>query len=202
MVEAYKWLVSLRDKGLIAPGVASVTTADTMQLWSSGKVVVHGGNKTYDNLIQKGVSDGTLDMNVDVRPFPFPSADGKSGYAAMGPTGFVLLTKDAEKQEATAKFVEFMMNDKYWTAQVKGAGQFPATESVANKNIYSDDAYQTTVGGMLAEFPAGDFALSNPNYNKIRIALSAAGQAIFSGLETPEDAVAGFLKEVKKLNGK
>lgn len=202
MVEAYKWLVSLRDKGLMAPGVASMTGADTMQLWSSGKVVVHGGNKTYDNLINKGVADGALDMKVDVRPFPFPSKDGKTGYAAMGPSGFVLLSKDPAKQAATSKFVEFMMQPEYWSAQVEGAGQFPATESVAKMNIYKDDAFQTTVGQMLSEFPAGDFALSNPNYNKIRIALSSAGQAIFSGLKTPEKAVADFLTEVKKLNGK
>lgn len=202
MVEAYKWLVSLRDKGLMAPGVASMTTSDTMQMWSSGKVVVHGGNKTYDNLIKKAVADGILDMDVDVIPMPFPSKDGKTGYAAMGPTGFVLLSKDAEKQAATAKFVEFMMQPKYWAAQVQGAGQFPATKSVADMNLYKNDVYQTTVSEMMSEFPAGDFALSNPNYNKIRIALSSAGQAIFSGMKTPEDAVAEFLAEVKKLNGR
>lgn len=202
MVEAYKWLVSLRDKGLVTPGVASQTASDTLQLWASGKVVIHGGNKAYYNTIEKGVEDGLLDMEVDVRPFVYPSKDGKTGYGAMGPTGFSLLTKDAGKQKATAKFVEFMMQPKYWTPQVKGAGQFPATESVAKLDIYADDAYQTVVGGMLSKYPAGDFGLSNPNYDKFRVALASCGQAIFSGLKTPEDAVAGFLKEVKKVNGK
>jgi hypothetical protein len=52
---------------------------------------------------------------------------------------------------------------------------------------------------MLSKFPAGDFALSNPNYNKIRVALSSCGQAIFAGLKTPEEAVADFLNEVREL---
>jgi multiple sugar transport system substrate-binding protein len=199
MVEGYKWLLKLRDKGLMVPGIASTTTADTMQLWSSGKVVVHGGHKTYYNLIKKGVEDGALDMEVDVRPFPFPSKYGDTGYAAMGPTGFVLLTKDAQKQAATAKFVEFMMQPKYWASQVKGAGQFPATKSVAEMNLYGNDEFQTAVGEMLSKFPAGDFALSNPNYNKIRVALSSCGQAIFAGLKTPEEAVADFLDEVREF---
>jgi hypothetical protein len=66
-------------------------------------------------------------------------------------------------------------------------------------NLYGNDEFQTVVGGMLSKFPAGDFALSNPNYNKIRVALSSCGQAIFAGLKTPEEAVADFLDEVREF---
>jgi ABC-type glycerol-3-phosphate transport system substrate-binding protein len=202
MVEGYKWLLALSDRGLMAPGAASMTGSDTMHMWSSGKVVVHGGNKTYANMIMKGINDGVLDFELDVTPIPFPTRDGKSSYSAMGPTGFVVLTKDAARQKATARFIEFMMQPKYWLPQVQGAGQFPATKSVAQLNPYQGDALMTVTGDMLARFPAGDFALSNPNYNKIRIAMAAAGQAIFSKMKSPEAAVAEFLAEVKKLNGK
>ncbi len=202
MVEAYKWLLSLSDKGLMLPGVASNTQSDTMQIWSGGKLVSHIGNKAYADFISKGISDGTLKMDYDVQAYPFPAKQNLTPKNAMGATGFVLLTDDPVKQKASAKFVEFVMQPKYWAWQVKGSGQFPAIKSAENLNIYKDDAFQNAVSSMVSKYPSGDFGLSNPNYGAIRTALASSTQSVFAGIATPEKAVAQFLKEVKKVNGK
>lgn len=202
LIAAYEWLLSLRDKGLIAPGIASNATADVMKLWMSGKIAVAGGSKSYADYITKGIKDGTLDQEDVTVAVPFPVVGNGKPHSTLGPTGFVLFTDDPKKQEAVAKFVEFQLQPEYWAAETKGAGQFPATKSVSDMNIYENDEFQCCVADMLNTNPAGDFYLSDPNYGKIRIALAASSQAVFSGMKTPEKAVADLLKEIKKINGK
>jgi ABC-type glycerol-3-phosphate transport system substrate-binding protein len=189
----------MADEGLLAPGVASMTASDTINLWTAGRVAVLGGSKYHANLVRDAINDGTLDMEYNVIPIPMPTENGQGGYAAIGPTGFSVFSDDQAKQEAAAEFIEFAMQPEWWEPTVAGSGQFPATKSVAEMNIYEGDEYQQIVQGFITEFPAGDFALSSPNYNEIRIELSSAGQAIFSGRQEIEPAVEAFLAEVQEL---
>jgi len=202
MVEGYAWIKSMMDKGYFAPGIATVNASDVVNMWNSGKIAVIAGHKGSSNTMKKAIDDGLLKIEHDVTIVPFPTKDGKSGFCAMGPTGFVVMTKDPAKQKAAAGFIEFMVQPKYWQATILGSGQFPALKSVAALDLYKNDPFNTIQSQMLAKFPAGDFALTDPNYSRIRIAMSAAGQSVFSGLKSPGDAVAGFLAEVKKIRGK
>jgi multiple sugar transport system substrate-binding protein len=198
MVAGYKWLLSLEKQGLMAPGSATMTGSDTMKVWSSQKTFLHGGNGFYRTLLEKGVQDGTIQGPVKVFALPYPTNPGVKPQSALGPTGFVIMTKDPAKQKAAGEFIDYYAT-KYGAATVKAAGQFPALQSVADQNIYKGDALMETMQKMLQEYPAGNFALADPNYGKLRVALSAAEQAIFSGLKTPEQAVSEFLAKAKQI---
>jgi multiple sugar transport system substrate-binding protein len=202
MVEAYTWLKSLMDKGLMAPGIASMAASDVNSMWSSGKIPVVGGHKGTADYIVKSIKDGVLKIPYDCTIVPYPSKDGKSGFLAMGPTGYMVMSKDPAKQKAAMKYIEWVMQPKWESLNALGAGTFPATKSVAAMNIYKDDPFNSVQSQMMGKFPSGDFALADPNYNKIRIAMSACGQSVFAGLKSPKDAVAGFLAEVKSIRGK
>jgi multiple sugar transport system substrate-binding protein len=202
MVEGYAWIKSMMDKGYFAPGIATMNATDVVNMWNSGKIALIGGHKGSATTMKKSIDDGLVKFDYDVTIVPFPTKDGKSAFAAMGPTGFIILAKDAAKQKAAASFIEFQVQPKYWINQIMAPGQFPALKSVAALDPFKNDPFNAVQSQMLAKFPAGDFALTDPNYNKIRIAMSAAGQAVFSGLKSPKDAVAGYLAEVKKIRGK
>ncbi len=198
-IEAYKYLLSINKQGLMVPGVASITGADVMKLWSSEKEFMQGGNAYYRTLLEKAYKDGLVKKPPKVIAVNFPAKPGEKQKSAIGPTGYVIMTKDSAKQKAAAAFIEFAMQTKYNAPAVKSAGQFPATKSAADLNIYKDDKLMTAMANMLAKYPAGDFGLSNPNYGKIRVALAAAEQAMFSGIKTPEQAMKEFADKVKTL---
>lgn len=199
IVDGYEYLKSLGDEGLLAPGVASMTASDVINLWSEGRVAVMWGQKFHAQEVKESIDEGVVDFEYEIMPAPFPSEDGESGYTAIGPTGFIVMSEDERKQEILGDFIDFAMQPEYWTPTVKGSGQFPALESVAEEDIYEGDEYQEVVQMMLSEYPAVDFGLSSPNYNEIRGALSQAGQAIFSDRQSPEEAVETFLETVRGL---
>ena len=198
MVAGYKWLLSLEKQGLMAPGTATMTSSDTLKVWTSQKDFLHGGNGFYRTVLEKGVKDGTIQGPVKVFAVPYPTEKGITPKSALGPTGFVIMTKDPAKQKAAAQFIDFYAT-KYGAPAVESAGQFPALKSIADQHIYKGDALMETMQKMLQEYPAGNFALSDPNYGKLRVALAAAEQAIFSGLKTPEQAVNEFLAKAKQI---
>ena len=189
----------MNKEGLIVPGVASNTGADTMKLWSSEKEFMQDGNAYYRTLMQKAYKDGLVKKPPKVIAVNMPAKPGIKQKSAIGPTGYVIMTKDSAKQKAAAAFITFAMQSKYNAPAVKTAGQFPATKSVADLNMYKDDPLMTAMANMLAKYPAGDFGLSNPKYGKIRVELSAAEQAIFSGIKTPEQAMKDFANKVRAL---
>ena len=199
IVAGYEYLKSLADQDLLAPGVAGMTASDVINLWTAGRVAILGGSQYHARLIENAIDDGVLGFEYDVMPVPMPTLDGDSGYAVIGPTGFSVMAQDPEKQQAAVDFIEYAMKPEIWGPTVVGSGQFPATQSAAAMDLYAGNEYQAVVQSMLDRFPAGNFALSSPNYNKIRIALSTAGQGIFSGQQSIEDAVAVFLEEAARL---
>jgi maltose-binding protein MalE len=159
-----------------------------------------GGNKSIENLIRDRIKEGVLDFELDLMVVPYPSESGTEGYSAVGPSGFVFLTQDQKELDAAAKWVEFVMQDKYWPKIVAGTGQFMVQNRYADINLYEGDPLMEAIGEMRNKFGAGDFALAHPEYQKIRIAMSEAGQKIFTGMASAKDAVAEFHAAVKKLN--
>ncbi len=198
-IAAYKYLLSLNKQGLMVPGVASMTGSDIMKLWTQEKEFMQGGNAYYRTLMQKAYKDGLVKKPPKVIVVNMPTKPGFKQKSAIGPTGYVIMTKDSAKQKAAASFIVFAMQPKYNAPAVKNAGQFPATKSVADLNMYKDDPLMMAMTNMLSKYPAGDFGLSNPNYGKIRVELAAAEQAMFSGIKTPEEAMKSFANKVRAL---
>ncbi len=200
-VEALKFLLSLDKDGLLAPGTASMTSSDVLKLMYSNKIGGWAGNRGHYTTMAAAVKDGTIEGPAAVSLYPFPTKPGISPSVAIGPTGFIVMTKDQAKQKAAAEFIEFYIQGKYLAASAKMLGQLPATKSIAALNIYKGDALGETMQDILAKYPSGNFGLSNPNYNKIRTELGSQLQAMFSGMKTPEKTAADLEAGLKKILG-
>jgi multiple sugar transport system substrate-binding protein len=201
MVKGYKLIQYLRDNGLTNRGIASMRGNEANDLFTSGLSVMNRmGTKSIENILRDRIKEGILDFELDLMVVPYPTEKGTIGFSAVGPTGFVFLTQDQKKLDAAAKWVDFVMQEKYWPALVAGTGQFMLQNRYANINIYAGDPLMEAIGEMRSKFGAGDFALAHPEYQRIRIAMSEAGQKIFTGMATVERAVADFHAEARRLN--
>jgi multiple sugar transport system substrate-binding protein len=200
-LEALKWLLALDKEGLLAPGTASMTGSDLLKMLYSNKLGGWSGNKGNLSNLQQAVKDGTIEGPAKIKLYPYPTKAGISPTTAIGPTGMIMMTKDAAKQKAAAAFMEYSMQSKWHSAAVKSAGQLPSTKSVADMGIYKGDELGEVMQDIVGKYPAGDFGLSNPNYGKIRKELAAQLQAMFAGLKTPEQTLADLDASLKKIVG-
>jgi len=198
-VEALKFLLSLDKEGLITPGVASLKSGDILNQLYTNKTGGWAGNRGNYSALVAAVNQGTIEGPAAISLFPFPTKPGISPTVALGPTGFIVMSKDPAKQKAAAAFIEFCMQPKYIAAAIKAAGQLPATKSTASLNIYKGDPLGETMQEIAGKYPAGDFGVSSPSYNKIRTELAAQLQAMFSGLKTPEKTAADLEAALKKI---
>lgn len=199
-LEALKYLQSLDKEGLLAPGTATMAVPDLVKLLYSNKLGGWMGNKGNLSNLNQAYKDGTIEGPPRINLYPFPTKTGKP-MNAIGPTGFIVMTKDAAKQKIAADFMEFCLQPKYHAAAVKAAGQLPATKSVAAMDIYKGDELGQIAQQLVAKYPAGDFGVSNPNYNKIRKELSVQLQAMFADMKTPEKTVADLDAAIRKIVG-
>jgi ABC-type glycerol-3-phosphate transport system substrate-binding protein len=199
MIKGYNYLLGLVDKGLMARGVASMQATDPNKMFFSGKSIVGFGHKFHAKQIQSAIEEGVIDAEYEVMPIPYPSENGDKGFTANGGTGFIFFAQDKAEQEGASEWIQYVMSDEWWPHTVKGSGQFPLQKSMADANLYEGDEYQTVVSQMLAKFESGDFGLAHPKYQQIRVALSQAGQKIFSGQTTVEKAVEQFYAEVEDI---
>lgn len=198
MVAGYKWLLSLQKRGLMTPGTASRTELGVLKLWNAEKVFMIGGDAGEEAQLAAAVKQGSVPGPVDVIAVPFPTSHGVKPKTALGPTGFVIMTRNPAKQKAAATFIDYYVT-KYGVPAVKAAGQFPALSSIANQNIYQGDPLMASMSKLIRSQSAGNFALTDPHYGKLRVALSAAEQAIFSGEESPQQAVTAFLAKAHQI---
>jgi len=199
MMEGYKLMLELRDKGLTAKGIAQMKGNMANELMSDGKVVMRPGSLGHARNIKKGIDEGTLDFEYNIEVFPSPTEKGDSSFNAVGPTGFIFFAQDKAEQDASSKWVQYAMDDKWWPKMVAATGQFPCQKSLDDANLYAGNDFMEIVDSMLARFPAGDFGLANPQYQKIRMAMAQAGQKIFSGAASVEEAVKEYYAEVRRL---
>ena len=201
VIEGYKYIMELRDKGLTARGIASMQATDPNKFFFSGKAAVGYGHKYHAKQIEQAIEEGVIDAEYNVMPVPYPSDSGDKGFTANGGTGFIFLGQEEAELEGGSKWVQFVMSDEWWPKTVKGGGQFPLQKSMAGADLYAGDEYQAVVSEMLGKFESGDFGLAHPKYQQIRVALSQCGQKIFAGRDTVENAVEDFYAEVRKIVG-
>ncbi len=198
MIEGYEYLMSLKEKGLLARGIASMKGNDGNKLFTAGKVVVRAGGKPHADDLKNNIEEGALDYEYEVMAVPFPTEAGDKVYNTVGPSGFVFFTDASDKEtEAASEFIEFMLSEEYWPAYIQAIGRQALQKKYSNEDIFSGDAYMEQITGI--ESSLFDNGIANPNYQEIRIALSQAHQKIFTERATIEEAVNDFYEEVREL---
>ena len=199
IIDGFEYLKSLDDQDLFAPGVASYTLADISSMYAAGRIAALGGHAVRESQIEEAISQGLVDYELNVQPFPFPTRDGESAFSAVGPTGLVVLSNNPERQRIAGEFIDFVMEAEHHAGTVGGAGQFPTTHSVTNMNLYEGEGFNEILAQMTERYPAGDFGIAHPNYNEIRTFLAQAAQAIFTEASSIDDAVDELLERWHSL---
>jgi ABC-type glycerol-3-phosphate transport system substrate-binding protein len=201
MIKGYNLIKELQDKGLTNRGIASMKGNEGNDVFTSGLSVLNRSvSKAMITEMQTRINEGTLDFEFDLMVVPYPTPDGDYGYSALGPTAFIYLTKDQKELDAAAAWTEFVMQEKYWPNLVAGTGQLLLQKRYADLDLYTGDPLMEVTGLIKANTSAMDFGLTDTNYQKRREAMAEAGQKIFTGMASVEDAVKVLHDQFKALN--
>ncbi len=200
IVEALELITYLRDNNLTPRGIASMRANESNEMWYAGNVVMNMAGFPHAEALRRSVeAEGAYDF--EVMAVPFPTRDGDTGFNVFGPTAYAFFTEDPRELEAAVKFIEFMMYDEdHWIPMMKSVGQFMVQESYADVNLYEGNEFQELVAEMIERFDTGNFGLTHPQYQRIRISMAEALQKYFTGMVSAEQAVDEYLTAIRRLN--
>ncbi|MEI6290132.1 MAG: extracellular solute-binding protein, partial [Chloroflexota bacterium] len=181
-VEAFTFLHTIYEKGLMVPGAAGLIDDTTDPFWLSQQVAILGQGNWYDSITKKGLKDGSIKPPFDYIFVQFPNKPG----APVTPSGMsnpdvwgVFKQSDPAKLAAIYELVQYMQQADKATAIAIGWGKIPVRTDSAFK---SDDP---AIAGPLAA--ARKFGSYDPyfvngvpcNYNDVRAAWASARQAFW-----------------------
>ena len=134
----------------------------------------------------------------ELRTAHIPLIDPVNGKLPTGGNAAVMLTRDADKQEAAWKFIEFAYGDANREKFDVGEGFLPVTKNVAALPYFNEDP---DVAGFAAGLPYAKFAPVIANWEEIADVTVRTMQQIYLGEVTPEDGLKAAAAEVNKIRG-
>lgn len=139
-------------------------------------------------------------FEVGTAYFPGVSSEDEGGVSIGGASLWALDNNDETKQDATWKFVEFLVSPEsqaYWNAQT---GYFPVTtaaheEAVFQENIEKYPQFQTAIDQLHDSAPEYAGALMSV-FPEARQIVEANIENMLNGVSTPEEAVAAMAEQI------
>lgn len=139
-------------------------------------------------------------FEVGTAYFPSVSSEDQGGVSIGGASLWALNNEDEAKQDATWKFVEFLVSPEsqaYWNAQT---GYFPITtaaheEPVFQENIAQYPQFQTAIDQLHDSAPEYAGALMSV-FPEARQIVETNIENMLNGVSSPEDAVAAMAEQI------
>lgn len=197
-VEALEFMVSLIEKGYVAPGPASMAPGDALELFQQGRVAaLQYVPAVYERVaaaIEAGAADPTIQLYGMLPP---TKEDVAPRLTVTGEEGYALFKQDDPyKKEICLEFIEFLASPEHVRllnqATVKIPARYSATYEIEDPEI-------STMMGKLAEYPVLDIGKSLEKYADTRQLFYPEMQAAFLGLKTPQEALDSFVSKANEL---
>jgi len=199
-VEAFTFLHSIYDKGLMVPGAAGLIDDTTDPYWLSQKVAMLDQGNWYDSITKSGVAAGTIKpfnymfVQVPNKPGAPVSPDGMSNPDVWG----VFKQTDPSKLQAIYDLIQYMQKPDIATQIAVGWGKIPVR---SDANFTSTDP--AVAEPLAAEAQYGSFDPYFVNgvpcgYNDVRTAWSDARQAFWQSKANIQSVLDAF---VTRANG-
>lgn len=195
-VEAFNFLHSIYDKGLMVPGAAGLIDDTTDPYWLDQKVAILDQGNWYDSITKKSAASGAI------KPFKyiFVQIPNKPG-TPVSPVGMsnpdvwgVFKQSDPAKQQAIYDLIHYMQQPEIASQIAEGWGKIPVRKDAAFK---SDDPAVAEPLAAARKFGSYDpyFVNGVPcSYNDVRQAWAEARQAFWQDKANVQGILDDFVK--------
>ncbi len=195
-----EFLVSLKQKGLIAPGAEATLASDAIDLFHQGRIAL---SMQYDSsqllplrIAQKAGKAATFDVAL----LPYPSVPGVSSMTSLALTGVaVFKTADQAKIDAAKQFAKWLCNQE--DIVLSSIGTVPAIKGMRTYGQTHNDpevAFVDTWGGTHNVY-AGKVT---KGWAEVRAKWYPNFQAALTGAKTPKQALDDFVAAANEVLAK
>lgn len=181
VVGTLTYINSLKNDGVISPGIFSKTEQEKVEEFVNGRVGMMVDSLAHVNLIR----ERNPDLNFDISPIPVTEGyDGKRGlpYASWG----IGISESTENKEEAWKLVEFLMSAEINSRLVSIANAFPGNVNASPDFVKSDEAFAKAFDIFKSGYLANEFTGLPVAVDLMRI-FSIEIQKMLDGQQTPAE---------------
>lgn len=197
-IEALEFMVDLIDRGIVAPGPASMAPGDALELFQQGRVATLQYTPAVYERVVAAIASGAADPSIQLYGMIPPTKEGVTPTLTItGEEGYALFRQeDAKKREVAIEFIKHMTEADSVRSLNQATLKMPARYSATYE---IDDPEISEMMAKLAEYPVLDIGKSIPKYPDTRQLFYPELQAAFLGLKTPEEAMNSFVTKANEL---
>ena len=191
-VKALAFMVNLYDRGLVTPGVESLTSNDALAMFANQSVAISVTNSVLFNNALNDMDTGAA-PKFDARLANVPGDPTPNSFTYVS-GGMVFNTGNEASMKASKQFIKFISEDPELIKASKNG--LPVRESVIPElsgSLPYLEAYDKNAEYLF------NFSGGVPGYNELRNALFPELQAAFTGEKTPQEALDSFVENGNKI---
>jgi multiple sugar transport system substrate-binding protein len=196
-VKGMEWLLSLKTKGLLAPGVESLTMTDMIDLFNQGRVAVGTYYSSDQYAVLLGMQKEKKAADFELVFFPYPTAPGVKSVTTLAQTGIsVFKNTDPDKIAAAKKFAKWVCTTPDIVAMSQG--HIPAVKGLPALG----DTKNWSELKLMEKWGAANSVYSGrtlKGLSEIRTFWFPNHQAMFTGAKTPKQALDDFVTSANKV---
>lgn len=189
-VRALEMLLTMQEEGLIAPGPETITSDDAAQLFINKKTAVSIFNVLFENSLNEGLANGTIEAPFNFKYCYIPNETGRACFTYV--FGSVVWDTGDEAKIAIAKdFVKFYSAMPYAKASVS---MLPFRKSVAAEETNATKAALTESLQYALNF--NQFV---PGYLQLRSVFYPEMQAAYTREKTAQEALDSYVQKGNEI---
>jgi len=195
--EVLQMLKDMMDEGSIAPGAATLSALDVLEMFKQGKLAMLPWAMTMYSIVDAGQKDGSVSPDVELYGILPVHKEGVSPKVPGGVTGYTVFKQDdPDKREAIKAFLNFMLTTENVQKIAKSITSVPARTS-AFYEFPTEDMTETMK--LVAKLPAANLGSASPVYAEVRQMWYPALQALLLGQLTPQQAIDDYVQKANKI---
>lgn len=136
-------------------GMSSMSEDDARQAFPAGTLGIMFESSSLLTRFVEGAGDG---FDVTVRALPVVADDPSTVYFPTGGSGIVLLTDDAERQQAAWEYIAFVTGPEGQRIIVENTGYAPANSIVLEDDAYLGAYYASNENARVAHAQVAQYA--------------------------------------------
>lgn len=190
-VKGMEWLVSLKTKGLLAPGSEAMTGADSIDLFHQGRTAVNIQYDSSNFLALRVAQKAGKAAAFEAIMLPYPSVPGVPSQTSLALTGVsVFKVADKAKMDAAKQFAKFLCTNQ--DIVLNSLGTIPAVKGMPTLGVINNDPELAFIEAYGAQHNvyAGKTTMG---WAEVRTKWFPNFQAALTGVKTPKQAMDDFV---------
>ena len=191
-VKALEFLLQLQEEGLIAPGAETLTSDDAGQLFLNKKTAVSIFNVLFENSLNEGLANGTIEEPFNIKYCYIPNEEGPACFTYV--FGSVVWNTGDETKIAAAK--DFVTCYSAMPYAKSSSAMLPFRSSVAEEVAATDPVKAALTESLQYSVNFNQFV---PGYLQLRSVFFPEMQAAYTGEKTAQEALDSFAEKGNEI---